>query len=349
MTDAAKSASRSRTRLAGLAVSAAALAAATSLLPGRAGADRSAATSGAGAPPLRVGVVFDVGGRGDKSFNDAAWAGLEAAQRTIAIEARVYEPTTAEERETALRMLAASGFDLVVAVGFVFTADVDAVARDYPRARFACVDYALHDGRPANVEALEFRDDEGSFLVGAAAGLTTRSRVVAFVGGMKSPLIERFEAGFARGVEATCADCKLLAAYVGATPEAFRDPVRGKIVASSQIALGADVVYHASGATGRGVFEAAREGGAFAIGVDRDQFEEAPEVVLTSMIKRVDVAVADAIRAAHRHEPARGVVALGVAEGGVDWVHDGPHARHLPPGVAERVEALASSLAAPGR
>jgi basic membrane protein A len=331
-----------------LAAAAVALAALTSLLPGRQGAT-TAARAGTGAVALRVGLVFDVGGRGDKSFNDAAWAGLEAAQREIPIEVRVYEPTSAEERETALRMLAASGFDLVLAVGFVFTADVDAVAKDYPRVRFACVDYALHEGRPANVEALEFRDEEGSFLVGAAAGLTTRSRVVGFVGGMKSPLLERFEGGFARGVKATCADCTILAAYVGATPEAFRDPVRGKIVAGSQIALRADVLYHASGATGRGVFEAAREGGAFAIGVDRDQYEEAPEVILTSMIKRVDVAVADAVRAAHRHEPVRGVVALGVAEGGVDWVHEGPHARHLPPGVAERVQGLAAGLATPTR
>lgn len=226
-------------------------------------------------------------------------------------------------------MLAASGFDLVIAVGFVFTADVDAVARDYPRVRFACVDYALHDGKPTNVEALEFRDEEGSFLVGAAAGLTTRSRVVGFVGGMKSPLIERFAAGYERGVRETCADCMVRSAFVGATPEAFRDPVRGKVIAASQLALGADVVYHASGATGRGVFEAAREGHAFAIGVDRDQYEEAPEVVLTSMIKRVDVAVWDAIRLAQRHEPVRGVVALGVAAG---WRGLGPRgpARRAP-------------------
>lgn len=325
-----------------VALAALALAVATAFLPGR-----GRAPSEAGPEELRVGLVFDVGGRGDKSFNDAAWAGLERARAEHAFEARVYEPTSAEERETALRMLAASGFDLVVAVGFVFTADVDAVAKDYPRVRFACVDYALHPERPHNVEALEFRDEEGSFLVGAAAGLTTRSRVVGFVGGMKSPLIERFAAGYERGVKATCADCTVRSAFVGATPEAFRDPVRGKVVAASQIALGADVVYHASGATGRGVFEAAREGNAFAIGVDRDQYEEAPELMLTSMIKRVDVAVYDAIRAARAHEPARGVVALGVAEGGVDWVHEGPHARHLPSAVVAEVQRLASTLRAP--
>jgi basic membrane protein A len=325
-----------------LAFAATALAVGTSLLPGR-GPSHAVTSRDA----FRVGLVFDVGGRGDKSFNDAAWAGLERARSERAFEARVYEPTSAEERETALRMLAASGFDLVIAVGFVFTADVDAVAKDYARTRFACVDYALHDAKPSNVEALEFRDEEGSFLVGAAAGLTSRSRVVGFVGGMKSPLIERFAAGYERGVKATCADCTVRTAFVGATPEAFRDPVRGKVVAASQIALGADVVYHAAGATGRGVFEAAREGQAFAIGVDRDQYEEAPELMLTSMIKRVDVAVWDAIRAAERREPVRGVVALGVAEGGVDWVHEGPHARHLKPGVVETVQALASSLRSP--
>ncbi len=322
-----------------LATVATAVALATSLLPGRTPVSAVAQVTG-----FRVGLVFDVGGRGDKSVNDAAWAGLERAQADLRFEARIYEPTSAEERETALRMLAASGFDLVIAVGFVFTADVDAVARDYPRVRFACVDYALHEHRPPNVEALEFRDEEGSFLVGAAAGLTTRSRVVGFVGGMKSPLIDRFASGYERGVHATCADCTVQSAFVGATPEAFRDPVRGKVVAASQIALGADVLYHASGATGRGVFEAAREGNAFAIGVDRDQYEEAPTIMLTSMIKRVDVAVQDAIRAAAAHDPIRGVVALGVAEGGVDWVHEGPHAEHLGPNVVSSVQALASTL-----
>ncbi len=325
-----------------LAMAAAALAIATTFLPGRGALAPTPARDA-----FRVGLVFDVGGRGDKSFNDAAWAGLERARSEQTFEARVYEPTSAEERETALRMLAASGFDLVLAIGFVFTADVDAVAHDYPQVRFACVDYALHDAKPSNVEALEFRDEEGSFLVGAAAGLTTRSHVVGFVGGMKSPLIERFAAGYERGVRATCADCTVRSAFVGATPEAFRDPVRGKVVAASQIALGADVIYHASGATGRGVFEAAREGQAFAIGVDRDQFDEAPEIMLTSMIKRVDVAVLDAIRAAQRHEPVRGVVALGVAEGGVDWVHEGPHARHLPASVVLAVQGLASRSGAP--
>lgn len=325
-------------RLGVVAAATAALALATSLLPARHHAPPASERA------FRVGLVFDVGGRGDKSFNDAAWAGLEQAQRDFAIDTRVYEPTSAEERETALRMLAASGFELVIAVGFVFTSDVDAVAHDYPTVRFACVDYALHEGKPANVEALEFREDEGSFLVGAAAGLVTKSKVLGFVGGMKSPLIDRFAEGFERGAKATCAECTVRSTFVGATPEAFRDPVRGKIVASSQIALGADVIYHASGATGRGVFEAAREGHAFAVGVDRDQFDEAPDVVLTSMVKRVDTSVADAIRAAQRHDPVRGVVALGVAEGGVDWVHEGPHAVHLPREVIERVERLAKDF-----
>ncbi len=321
---------------ASLAIATLAAAVATTFLPGR--------TQRLEGGTFRVGLVFDVGGRGDKSFNDAAWAGIESAQREAPFEARVYEPSSAEERETALRMLAASGFDLVIGVGFVFTADVDAVARDYPRVRFSCVDYALHDARPPNVEALEFRDEEGSFLVGAAAGLASKTKVVGFVGGMKSPLIERFATGYSRGVRETCADCTVRSAFVGGTPEAFRDPVRGRLIAASQIALGADVVYHAAGATGRGVFEAAREGHAMAIGVDRDQFDEAPDVMLTSMLKRVDVAVADAIRSARKAEPPRGVVALGVAEGGVDWVHEGPHARHLDATVVARVSALAASL-----
>ena len=241
---------------------------------------------------LRVGLVFDIGGRGDKSFNDAAYAGLTRAQRELGVDAQYLEPASSEDRESALRLFAAQGLDLVVGVGFIFSSDVNAVAHDYPAVRFACVDYApMGQAIPQNVVGIAFKEEEGSFLVGAVAGLLTKSHKVGFVGGMQMPLIERFETGYKLGVASVCPSCEFFSAYAGASPEAFKDPAKGKAIALSQVGKGVDIVYHASGATGRGVFEGAREGKALAIGVDSDQHDEMPGVVVTSMVKRVDVAL----------------------------------------------------------
>lgn len=297
------------------------------------------------APPpvrsrLRVGLVFDVGGRGDKSFNDAAHAGLvEAAQRHgFAFE--LAEPSGAEDREGALRLFGARGFDLIIGVGYIFSRDMGDVARAFPQSRFACVDYAGDPATPPNLVGLRFREEEGSFLVGAAAGVESQSKHVGFVGGMNIELIQRFEAGYRAGVQATCPTCVVHVAYAGTTPDAFRDPLRGKAITASQIASGADVIFHASGLTGSGVFEAARAEGKRAIGVDRDQYDESPGVVVTSMTKRVDTAVSEAIRSVIDGEFKPGVRSFGVREHGVDWVHEGPHAAGLKPATIAAVEAL---------
>jgi basic membrane protein A len=301
---------------------------------------------------FRVGLVFDVGGRGDKSFNDAAWIGLSRAADELGVATEVVEPTGAEDREAALRLFAARGFDLVIGVGFIFSRDVDTVARDYPNSRFACVDYApdFSTGRmapiPENVTGLAFREQEGSFLVGAAAALSSKTRHVGFVGGMDIPLIHKFEAGYRTGVRAVCPSCTTHVAYAGSSPDAFRDPAKGKTIALSQISAGADVLFHASGSTGHGVFEAARDAHVLAIGVDADQWDEAPGSVLTSMIKRGDVAVFDAIAAARRGELKGGMLVLGVKEGALDYVHEGPHAAQLDPAVTRQVEALRARLVA---
>ncbi|MBM4357459.1 MAG: BMP family ABC transporter substrate-binding protein [Deltaproteobacteria bacterium] len=295
---------------------------------------------------LRVGLVFDVGGRGDKSFNDAAYEGVSRARRELGVSMEMLEPSGAEDREAALRLFAARGFDLVIGVGFIFSADVNEVARDFPGVRFACVDYAPpQDGRiPENLVGLGFREEEGSFLVGAVAGLESRSRAVGFVGGMDIPLIRRFEAGYRAGVVAACPDCRVHAAYAGTTPDAFRDPARGKAIAVSQISAGADVLYHASGLTGHGVFEAARDLGAKAIGVDADQHDEMPGTVLTSMIKRVDVAVYDTIVAVGEGRFRPGLTSFGIAERGVTYVSEGPHAAGIRPETRAKVAALESEI-----
>jgi basic membrane protein A len=290
---------------------------------------------------FRVGLVFDVGGRGDKSFNDAAYIGLERAKKELGVAVEYVEPTGAEDREAALRLFAARGFDLVLGVGFIFSRDVDTVAKDYPQVRFACVDYAPgKDLVPPNVTGLAFREEEGAYLIGGVAGLTSTSKNVGFVGGMDIPLIHKFEAGWRAGVTRVCPECVHHVAYAGSTPDAFRDPSKGKAIALAQIAAGADVLFHASGSTGHGVFEASREAHIFAVGVDADQYDEAPGTVLTSMIKRGEVAVFDAIADATQGKLRAGMLVLGLKEGGLDYVHEGPHAAQLRDDVKARVEEM---------
>ena len=319
------------------------LAGLTALLPAR-----HHEPSGKGAhADVRVGLVFDVGGRGDKSFNDAAYEGVSRAARELGITFEVLEPSGAEDREAAMRLFAARGFDLVVCVGFIFSSDVNVVSAAFPKTKFACIDYSPRpDGViPPNVAALIFREEEGSFLVGAVAGLMTKTRHVGFIGGMDIPLIHKFEAGYRAGVHAVCPTCVVHVAYAGATPEAFRDPVKGKALAVSQISAGADILYHAAGTTGHGVFEAARDMGAKGIGVDSDQFDEMPGTVMTSMIKRGDVAVYDTILSVIQGEFQGGARSFGVAEDGVGYVSEGPHAALIPPEVKARVAELAQQIA----
>jgi basic membrane protein A and related proteins len=296
-------------------------------------------------PRARIGLVFDVGGRGDKSFNDAAYLGVSRAEKELDVEASYLEPASTEDREAALRLFAARGFDLVIGVGFIFSSDIDAVARAYPSTRFAGVDYAPGpQGIPPNVAALAFREEEGSFLVGAVAGLMSSSHHVGFVGGMTGPLIRKFEVGYAQGVKASCPGCVVHAAYAGPTPDAFRDPAKGKALANAQIAAGSDVIYHASGATGHGVFEAAADAHVMAIGVDADQHDEMPGTVVTSMIKRADVAVFDIVKATLEGRFVSGMNVFGLKEAGVDYVHEGPHAARIPEDVKSRVEALRADV-----
>lgn len=304
-------------------------------------ARRSAAVTERADASIRVGLVFDVGGRGDKSFNDAAYEGLVRAGSTLPVTVTYMEPSGTEDREAALRLFAARGYDLVIGVGFIFSSDINAVARDYPKTRFAGIDYfSGPDGMPPNVAALAFREEEGSFLVGALAGLTSKSHHVGFIGGMTGPLIRKFEVGYAAGVHEVCAECTVNVAYAGATPDAYHDPAKGKALTSGQIGAGVDIVYHASGSTGHGVFEAASEAHIFAIGVDSDQYDEMPGTVLSSMTKRADVAVFDTIEQVTKGHFEPGMHVFGLREGGVDYVHDGLHGAGISPETKARIERL---------
>ena len=233
----------------------------------------------AGARPparFRIGLVFDVGGRGDKRPTTPLWEGISRAGRELGVTTEILEPSGAEDREAAMRRFADRGFDPVIGVGFIFSTDVNVVAAAFPRTRFACIDYAPRpDGAvPANVTGLIFREEEGSFLVGAVAGLMSKTRhLVSRRDGHPPhpPLRGRYRAG----VHEVCPACLVHVAYAGTTPDAFRDPVKGKALAIGEISAGADVLYHASGTTGHGVFEAARDMDVKAIGVDSDQHDDA--------------------------------------------------------------------------
>ena len=255
------------------------------------------------AEPLKVGLVFDIGGKGDKSFNDSASRGLSWAAADFGIKRIELEPGVDADREVNVRNLAMMGYDVIIGVGFLFTDAIVTMADEFPDTKFAIVDGFIPD-KP-NVSSLNFREQDGSFLVGMIAGLKAKEDgkdTVGFVGGMDIALINRFEAGYIAGVHYVYPECKILSAYAGDTPQAFADPVKGKELALSQYDNGAWVVYHASGLTGAGVFEAAKERKRYVIGVDSNQnymgyIEETKESFgLTSMLKQVDVSVYLAIK-----------------------------------------------------
>ena len=300
---------------------------------------------------IDVGIVFDVGGRGDKSFNDGAYLGAERAERELGARVRFVEPGEGSDREAGLRLLAAEGMDLVIGVGFIFTDDITTLAKEYPNVHFADVDYAVYTDSngnpiqpPPNLAALKFREEEGSFLVGAMAALVGKSKKVGFVGGMDIPLIHKFEAGYTAGVKHVCPDCTVISQYAGVTPEAFRTPGRGKELALSQYQSGVNIIFHASGSTGLGVFEAARATGKLAIGVDADQYSEAPNHILTSMVKGVDVAVYDAIRRVKEGTFKGGIYQLGLAEQGVGYIYDSNNKGFIPEDVRARIEQLREEI-----
>jgi len=272
------------------------------------------------AEPLKVGLVFDIGGKGDKSFNDSASRGLTWAAADFGIKRIELEPGVDADREVNLRNLAMIGYDLIIGVGFLFTDAMNAVADEFPDTKFAIVDGFIPD--KANVMSFSFPEHHGSFLVGMIAAMKAQEDgkdTVGFVGGMTIALIKKFEAGYIAGVHYVYPECKILSAYAGDTPIAFADPVKGKELALSQYDNGAWVVYHASGLTGVGVIEAAKERERYVIGVDSNQNylgykeETGQNFCLTSMLKQVDAAVYYfAIKAAVEGTFKGGVEAFGL-------------------------------------
>lgn len=299
-----------------------------------------------GGGEVQPALVLDVGGLGDQGFNDSANAGLERAAEEFGAETEYLESASPTDYEGNLTQLADSGFSPVFAVGFLMTDSVNNVAPQYPDTNFAIIDSVVE---PENAASLTFREQEGSYLAGVVAGLMTQQDTeftnpddltVGFLGGLEGPLIQRFQAGYEAGVESVCPECEVLVQYAGTTPEAFNDPARGQEIALSQINQNADVIYHAAGNTGRGLFEAAQSENVFAIGVDLDQAELFPEApILTSVIKRVDEAVYQTIEDARNGEfPAGEVREFGLEDGGIDLAGFGRFEEQVPQEVTDAVE-----------
>ena len=302
---------------------------------------------------VNVGIVFDVGGRGDKSFNDAAYIGGERAEKELGVHVRFIEPGDGSDREAGLRILAAEHMNLVIGIGFIFTDDLIELAKEYPQTDFAGVDFSVATDSagnaimpPPNLAALKFREEQGSFLVGALAALVGHSKKIGFIGGMNSPLIQKFQAGYTAGVHYVCPSCEVIAQYAGVTPDAFRNPGKGKELALSQYQSGVNVIFHASGSTGLGVFEAARQTNKLAIGVDADQYSEAPGHVLTSMVKGVDAAVFDAIKRVKDGTFKGGIFSFGLAENGVRYVYDEHNKALIPDSVQARLQQIKADIIA---
>ncbi len=277
-------------------------------------------------------VVFDMGGKFDKSFNEAAFNGAEKFKADTGVQYREFEVTNPSMREQALRNMARRGAQVVVAMGFAQAAAVETVAQEFPETKFTLIDMVVD---LPNVQSVIFKEHEGSFLVGMAAAMASQTGKVGFVGGMDIPLIRKFALGYVEGAKHVNPDIEIFQNMTGTTPAAWNDPTKGGELARSQFDRGADVVYAAAGGTGIGVYQAAKDAGKLAIGVDSNQNYIHPGTMLTSMIKRVDVAVYESFKAAQDGTWQGGIQVLGLAEDGVGWAVD-EHNRSL---VSDEMEA----------
>jgi len=300
------------------------------------------ATTAPAKADFKVGLVYDIGGRGDKSFNDAAAAGLDKAKAELGVEAQELEPSGGgENREELLGQLATGGYQYNIAVGFLFAESIKKVAKANPDVTFGIIDSVVDDAAKndlyPNVKQMVFAEHEGSYLVGAAAALKSKTGKIGFVGGVEIDLIKKFEAGFAAGAKAAKPDITIDVKYITQPPDfgGFNDSAKGEEIAKGMYDGGADVVYHAAGGSGTGVFEAAKDasGGKtgedqkWAIGVDSDQYEGADAAlkpyILTSMLKRVDVAVAESIKAFAGGDKSGGIKVFDLKADGVGYSKSG--------------------------
>ena len=291
---------------------------------------------------IKPAVVYDLGGKFDKSFNEGVWNGIQKFQNETGIEVMEFEVTNEAQREQAMRRMAERGATVILGVGFGQADAIATVSAEFPETQFSIIDVSWLSGD--NLRQYAFKEHEGSYLVGVAAAKASQSGKVGFVGGMDIPLISRFACGYKGGVKSVNANADVYENMTGTTPSAWNDPAKGAELTRSQIDRGADVVYHAAGGTGAGVIQAAADAGKLAIGVDSNQNGMAPGSVLTSMLKRVDVAAYNTFIDAYNGNFTSGVNILGVAEGGVDWALDDNNASLITADIKDAVEAARADI-----
>ena len=294
------------------------------------------------AADFKPAVIFDMGGKFDKSFNEGVWNGVKKFMDETGVEVMEFEVTNETQREQAMRRMVQRGATVVLGVGFAQADAINAVAADNPDKKFAIIDVFWLD--QPNLRQYAFKEHEGSYLVGVAAALTSKTGKVGFIGGMDIPLIRKFACGYVQGAKEAKAGTEVLQNMTGTTPAAWNDPAKGTELAQGQMDRGADVIYHAAGGTGNGVIRAAADAGKLAIGVDSNQNGQAPGHVLTSMLKRVDVAAYETLKSAMDGNFAAGIVTLGLAEGGVDWALDEHNKDLITPEVKAAIEQAKADI-----
>lgn len=288
-------------------------------------------------------LVYDAGGKFDKSFNEAAYNGAEKFKKETGIKYLEFEVKQEADREQAMRKFAQRGANPIIGVGFANETAMKKIAAEFPKTSFAIIDSVVE---LPNVESIVFKEDEGSFLVGMAAAMASKSGKVGFVGGMDIPLIRKFQCGYEQGAKYANKNVEVLANMTGTTPAAWNDPTRGGELAKGQFDRGADVIYAAAGGTGLGVYQAAKDGGKLAIGVDSNQNYIHPGTMLTSMIKGVDVAVYNTLKSVKDGTWKGGVNVLGLAQHGVDWALDENNKSLISDDVKAKVEAAKADIIA---
>ena len=294
------------------------------------------------AADIKPAVIYDMGGKFDKSFNEGVYNGVKKFTDETGIEVMEFEVTNETQREQAMRRMAERGASIILGVGFAQADAIAKVAAEYPDRQFSIIDVGWLDA--PNLRQYVFKEHEGSYLVGVAAALASDTGKVGFVGGMDITLIRKFACGYVGGVKAVNGSADVYQNMTGTTPSAWNDPAKGSELAKSQIDRGADVIYHAAGGTGLGVIQAAADAGKLAIGVDSNQNGLAPGSVLTSMLKRVDVAAYETFKDAMDGNFSSGVRSLGVAEGGVDWALDENNASLITADIKAAVEQARSDI-----
>lgn len=295
------------------------------------------------AQAFKVGLVLDKGGKDDKSFNSAAYAGLGRAEKELGVQGKTVEATDDNAFEPIIRSLAQKKFDLIVCIGVSQAEAVKRVAAQFPEQKFAIVDAEVAS---ANVRSLLFEEHEGSYLVGAIAAMKSTTSKVGFIGGMDIPLIRRFEMGYKAGVKKINPKAEVFVNYIGVTGDAWNDPPKAKELALAQFEKGADVVFQAAGASGTGVFDATEERKKLAIGVDSNQNWIKPGFILTSMLKRVDEAVYRAIQDSKDGKFSGGTVRHGLKNKGIDYALDQYNEKLLDKKILERAEQLKKEIIA---